>query len=232
MKIRILALFAVGLFIGPSHAKANIVDTTGEINDSFCCLGEYWEYTGDTATVGQTFTVGEANVLENFTFLLRNERSFIDFRPYVFEWDGSKATGTPLFSGSPSTTSLLNPENGFTAFTFDTGSLSLTSGAQYVAFFSTTFIMSGVMGSASIGTVSGGDVYDGGSFVYINNQEMSSWNLLTSQDWIQDYQCAGCDLAFRMEFSGAPVGVPEPGTLALLGVGLVGIGVRRRIKAS
>ena len=125
------------------------------------------------ATFGQTITVpAQDNVLTGFQFTI--DDSVIDpetvvnpfhFDAFVFAWDGEKASGSPLFSAGPfSTTNPPAPE----VFNFDTGNLSLTPGNQYVLFISTSNRYDGIHDGALVDLVIGGqfggfDPYSGAS---------------------------------------------------------------------
>jgi hypothetical protein len=177
-----------------------------------------------TPTFGQTFTVptDENTVLTSFTFALRaSASSMLNYRPYVYAWDGSKITGPALYSGGISSYS----STSYAPVEVDTGELSLTPGAQYVAFFTlldtdgTT--IDGSFGSGSMGIHSSFSVYGGGEHVQTNTAD---FNNLDDTAWFPFF---GLDLAFKATF--IPVAVPEPSTWAMMlgGLALLGVGFRR-----
>jgi hypothetical protein len=195
---------------GVDNAQASTIDTTSTWNgtDSVIYFGE-----PDTATYGQTFTVGSDNVLNDFTFWLNDTSAPSTFAAYVMAWDGSKATGSILYqSGQRSTTGAAGMEQ----FTFNTGGTSLASGQKYVAFLNASNFFDTVNDETEMGLTS--DVYAGGDFVYINNS--SDFSLLTTTNW----NCAECgfgDTAFTANFASASAqAVPEPSSsLGLLAFG-------------
>lgn len=216
---------AMGLS-GVSHA-ASIIDTTGSWNgtDAVSSFGET-----DTATYGQTFTVtGPETVLDSFTFYLDDylNPDFVDFQAYVYAWDGSKASGSALYSSSALSTTNNGGLGGFEAFTINTGGIDLADGLQYVAFFSASNLFDGSHGQARWGLPYNISPYSGGSFVYLNNG--SNFGQITTNTWenFDSYY----DLAFTMNFSEPVVPVvpvPAAAPLGLLGLGLVAAFNRRR----
>ncbi|MEM7553528.1 MAG: PEP-CTERM sorting domain-containing protein [Cyanobacteria bacterium P01_A01_bin.84] len=164
----------------------------------------------NTATYGQTFTVGADNILDNFTFFLQNKSGpdAVDFAAYVMAWNGAKATGSKLYESTQRSTDLNVP--GMQKFTFKTGGINLTPGAQYVAFLSASDFFDGIRGKAKMGYL-GRDIYYGGGFVFSNNR--SNFKKLKRQKWSHFH---GRDAAFKASFSSTKQEVPEP--LTILGV--------------
>ena len=208
------AFMALGT-IGTAHA-VTVIDTTPSWNggDSIGSFGRPFN-----ATFGQTFTVGVDNVLNSFTFFLRQTTvAPVEFVAYVSQWDGIHATGPILYqSTSQSTTQ----PNIFQNFTFNTGGTNLVSGKQYVAFVSASNFPSSGQGRLGATT---SNVYSGGEFVVQNNG--SNFSSLTTNSW--DTSFSG-DAAFKASFSAQPV--PEPstilGTLTAAGFGVAAI--RRKL---
>jgi len=219
MKSLAFALTLVAL-ASPADA-ALVVDNTALQNSSISSFGE-----PNTATYGQTFTVGADNRLDSFTFFVndRQDSDFVDFRAYVYAWDGSKASGSALFQSGNLSTTNNGGANGFEAINIFTGGTQLQSGQQYVAFFSASGLFDGQNGTSSWASVTGASSVAGGGFVYLNNG--NNLAMLTTQAWSQNFQCGGCDLSYRMSFNSSDV--PEPTSLALVGLGLAGVWLRKR----
>jgi hypothetical protein len=184
---------------------------------------------GYTETFGQTFTVvGTETQLNSFKFYLQDfvNPDYVDFAFYLAAWDGSKATGSLLYSSSMLSTTNNHGLNGYESFTVNTGGVQLTAGQQYVAFISASNFFDGSPGYARLGTVYTNS-YSGGRLVRMNNN--SNFGSLFTNNWFDTG--SGHDLAFEASFS-EPTALPTPGTLALFGIGFVSmlVNLRRRKK--
>jgi len=215
----LLAVISVSIVRSKNVLAATTIDTTSHASP-WASVGRWGEVGSET--IGQTFTVGSDNRLDNFTFYVTStiNDEFTDhlvFGAYVMKWDGSKAIGPILFeSGHIRTTGNLL-KWGFEQIDVDTGGLHLDVGGRYVAFFSVTDYISGPLSSGWAAYV--GEAYANGTFVYIDNG--SSFSALTTTPWVTNYP--GGDLAFTMSFN-----IPEPTTLLLLGLGSFVLTKRKR----
>ena len=124
-----VVVLAVLLGHGGQASADTAIDTTGSWDRSNH-IGSFGE--PNLATFGQTFTVGNDNVLKSFSFWLRDigDPDQPDFIAYIARWGGNSIIGPILFQ-SPSFTVTSTT---FTEFAFDTGGLILQPGAQYLAF--------------------------------------------------------------------------------------------------
>ncbi len=192
----------------------------GTVYDNFTGYSAYWNPLGypNTATYGETFTAptNGDNSLGSFGFYMAGPivAGDIMMSAYIATWTGSNA-GALLFT-SPSVD---YSNTGNAELTFSTGGLTLTPGASYVAFLSISQYYGQSSGESYISQ--GDATIPGGNFVYYNNG--GDFSSLFASAW--DATGIKPDWAFTASFSG---GVPEPGTLALLGAGLLALGAIRR----
>src|SRR4051812_3374461 len=156
-RVAVVAAVAAAVSLLSSLASAAPVtfDTTTAW-DHDTSIGTFGE--GNLATFGQTFTTGNSNILQDFTFYLRSDNSSdapVTFAAYLARWGGNEAFGPILFE---STVETYRPSPGlpeYTPFTFETGGLTLQTGTEYVVFMSASNFFDGVTESARIGYVSG-----------------------------------------------------------------------------
>ncbi len=213
-------------FLFLSNTYASQIDTTSSWNgsSSISVFGEL-----HSATYGQTFLVsGSDTSLESWTFHINDnvDSDYVDFAFYIMDWNSgtTRATGSILYQSAAITTSNNGGSDGMEAFTFNTGGVDLVSGNDYIAFISATGLFDGEEGTSSVGSLRDESAYTDGGFYYQNNENTSgTWD---TEGWLSGANWG--DLAFTATFSSS---VPEPTTILMFGVGLLGLaGVNRRKK--
>lgn len=203
----ILAVMATG-------ASAGTVSTLGSEDSQII----YWGLP-DTAAYGQTFTLGSAATVNDVTFRIDDFGASVSYVLNIFAWDGSKTSGSALWSAGGSTSGVA----GMTTILTSAGNTLLGAG-QFVAFLQATST-----GSTAWGSVAGSDAYAGGAFVFQNNGgDQSQWGTV---NWSTDWQGPGYDLAFAINYDDVAA-VPLPAGLPLLAAGIGGLfALRRRRRA-
>lgn len=243
VKIGLLVVAMLAMFVHTSQADL-IIDTHTPWNKS-----ESIQHFGSNdsslqpfiETYGQTFTVaGTFSILDTFSFWLNDlpnpGSTTVDFRAHIMAWDNAltRATGSILWSSSQTSTTNNSGVGGFEKFTFNTGSLSLTSGSKYVAFLNTS--LDWVLNDQAAMGMDSGDDYAGGEFVYIDNSDAADQTELLSQITGSAWTIPSSeyDAAFQAYFSEPEPSstVPEPGSilamLSLVGFGAGTVVLRRR----
>jgi IPT/TIG domain len=132
----LLAATALAALALPAVGQASSISNVGEYtpNGVFDTFGPA---NAATATYGQTITVPAGQTrLHSFTFYL-SEPTSVDFRAYVYKWNGEEATGPTLFESAPMHTTEYT-EGQFQAITVNSDNLIVSPGEQYVLFFSTS----------------------------------------------------------------------------------------------
>jgi hypothetical protein len=211
--IVVLMLFAVSV--------SAFADT---IYNTFTGYNPYWHPFGypDTSTYGETFTAPSNgdHFLNSFSLYMAGPYTSGDIvmGAYIATWDGTKA-GTLLWSSGM----IDYPNTGNAQLDFNTGGLNLTGGGSYIVFLSVSEFYGQSSGQSYI---SGGNgSCPGCAFAYFNNG--GNFGELFTNSW--DGSGLQPDFAFTANFSSSGGQVPEPGTLALLGTGLItAVGVVRR----
>jgi PEP-CTERM motif-containing protein len=211
-----LLLVAVLLFTVGGFAQVNYNNFNG--------YDPYWQPFGNpnTSTYGETFTAPNSpnDDLVDFAFYLTGPVApgNIILGGYIATWTGSHA-GTLLYSSSE----VNYPNTGEAELVFNTGGLTLNPGGSYVMFLSVSNYYGQSSGEAQVS--SGSHTIPGGGFDYYNNA--GNFNELFTNNW--DASGLTPDWAVNLDFTSGAPSTPEPGTLALLGTGLIGVvGFMRR----
>ncbi|WP_374479635.1 PEP-CTERM sorting domain-containing protein [Zoogloea sp.] len=219
------SIAVVCLSFGMTQVAHAAVINTVPVWDGSSSLSS-WGGSGSTSTYGETF-LAAGSTLNDFTFYVNTNGNTISALAQVYAWSGAlgghgPATGPALFSSNVSVFG-----NGLQPITVNTGNLALTAGNEYVALLTVTD--NSQAGGASWGLIwADSNVANDGKVVWFNNN--ANLSLLNSQAW--DGPWINGSLAWTANFSNGASHVPEPGSMALVGLGILGAGIFRRKKTA
>jgi hypothetical protein len=212
---KVLGLAMLAWCAGTQGARADLITTMPSWPNTHPYILPFGE--SNTATYGQTITVGADTRLTNFTFQMRTERfpGPSVFAGYVMQWDSvnNRATGPVLFTSSTQSRSAGDAD--FSPVSINPN-INLVSGLQYVLFLSASNFFDTIGDQADFGWIDSGSVYGSGQFVFQNNG--STFGDLSSQTWSS---FGGLDLAFSANLERLDPAAPAPAGLALAGIGSI-----------
>ena len=146
----------------------------------------------NTTTYGQVITVKNKDILSKFAFSWKyagESGGSMVVRGEVYQWDGSKATGSALWESEPRKVSFT--DGVFHSEVFKPGALPLTPDTRYVLFASIDKDFAKCKNGYVVGWGAVDDgAYTGGTFVFQNNAGNSA-------NWtVSPWSAFGLDLAF------------------------------------
>jgi hypothetical protein len=196
LALRGAALVLIAL---PLAVHAQNVDTTAAWDGVSAATTFGVPYPAAVDTIGQTFTApATATVLTGVNLELGyNYGNTLTFTAYLMAWDGTEATGSPLFTSDPITISSATSGIGLVQFPMN---ITVTPGSKYV-FFLYASPGTGAVATANLGITGSNTSYSGGNVVF--TESFGTFSNVTTA-WTQnDGDSVFGDAAFAAFFPAA-----------------------------
>jgi hypothetical protein len=212
MKLRYIATTVLACAL--ATASVAHATTYGNANDDGDII--YFGYP-DTTSYGEEFTA-PGGALQSWTFWTDGgSPGYLQL--VLANWNGSYGAGPALYTSAPQ----YNTGAANQSYTFSGINKTLTAGQDYIAYLTIAGVASPTSYDPVEGSAENGGL--GGAFYFLNSGGIDPLTLSAPwSSWFTPY------VHYSATFG--PAAVPEPTTLALTGIGLIGLAaVRRRERA-